>query len=393
VVIFDEFQNLENLGFKNLYREWSKILITQKNTLYVIISSTKHKAREILAKNLSLLFGNFEVLQIEPFDIKTSERYLVNRLQGLTLNNSLRDFIVHFTGGYPVYLELISDALLKQPSLDSKLVTSQQPQFLIDILQNLLFDSSGILNQKFSLYIKRFLDSGLSNEHISILCLSAGDRNRLKDIAHILKIQKKNLILRLNRLLEIDAITRSADFIKINDRVFGFWLKFVYQEKASSLSFDARSQREQFRKNVETLIQDFLLNAQKPLLERMLELLRLFEDETMQIEKRKIRLNHFREIKPLEFNTLHLKDGLIGRSNDCLWIMAFKTELLTEEDIAEFSKECKRYRHKLQRKIIITLGGIDANTHLRALEEKIWTWDVNNLNRVLDLYSKPWVVA
>lgn len=36
VVIFDEFHNLELLGIKGIYREWSKLLISQKNTMYII---------------------------------------------------------------------------------------------------------------------------------------------------------------------------------------------------------------------------------------------------------------------------------------------------------------------------------------------------------------------
>ncbi len=395
VVIFDEFHNLENLGFGNFYNEWSKILMTQKNTLYIIVSSMKYKAKEILAKNLSLLFGNFEVLAIGPFDIKASEGYLAGRLQTISLNSGFRNFIVHFTGGYPAYLGLISDALLKQGSpLENhrSLEPSLHPQFLVDILEGLLFDSSGILNQKFADYIKR-IENDFSNDYSPILYLIAGGRNKLKDIAYILKMQKKDLALKIKRLLEINIITRNGDFIKINDRVFGFWLRFVHQEKLRSLSFDARAQKEQFRENIKAMIQEFLVNAQKPLLERVTELLRLFEDETMQIEKRKIRLNHFREIKPLEFHTSRLKNGLIGRSQDCLWVMALKHGLLAEEDIADFAKECKRYRHKLQRKIIITLEGIDVNTRLKALEEKIWTWDINSLNQILDLYSRPWVVV
>jgi len=48
----------------------------------------------------------------------------------------------------------------------------------------------------------------------------------------------------------------------------------------------------------------------------------------------------------------------------------------------------------MQRRIIVTLQDeIDANTKLRALEEKIWTWDIHSLNQILDLFSKPWVIA
>jgi len=390
LVILDEFHNLEGLGFNNLYREWSKLLISQKNTMYIIISSLKFKTKTILSKNLSLLFGNFELITVEPFDIKTTELYLEYKLRGLNLNNALEDFLVHFTGGYPLYLEVISDVLLESAQPTSLSLTVPN---LADILENLLFDSSGILNQRFSNYIKRFLDSANSNDYISILYLISSGRNKIKDIAHILRKTKKELTLRINHLLELDTVTRSADFLKINDRVFGFWLKFVYQERLHSLTFDAKNQKEKFRDNLEDMIEEFFKNSRKSLMERTTEVLQLFENEMMQMERRKIRLSHFREIKPLEFNNKNIKDGLICRSNDSLWIVAIKCDPLTEEDITDFAKECKKYRHNFKRKIIITLRDIDTNTRLRALEEKIWTWDINNLNQVLDLFSKPWVIA
>lgn len=382
VVIFDEFHNLENLGVKSLYREWSKLLILQKNTMYVIISSMKFKAKAILSKSLSLLFGNFELITVEPFDIKTSEEYLECKLGGVNLNNGLKNFIVNFTGGYPLYLEVITETLLKSNQID-----------LTQILENLLFLPAGIFNQKFSSYLKCFLDSPYKNDYISILYLISIGCNKLKDIAQRLGKTKKELSLRINHLLELDTIMRNGDFLKINDRMFSFWLRFVYQEKLHSLTFDAENQKALFRENIETMIQEFLSNAEKPIIERMTEVLHLFEDEIVQIEKKKLRLNHFREIKPLEFNRKNLKDGLIGRSQNNLWIIAFKYDSLTEEDIIEFVKECKKYRHKLQRKIIVALKDIDTNARLRALEEKILTWDVNSINQILDLFSKPRVIA
>ena len=383
VIFLDEFHNLENIGIKNLYREWGKLLILQKNTLYAITSSRIFKAKAILSKQLSLLFGNFEVITVEPFDIHTSGSYLDQRMPVLKLNSGLKDFIINFTGGYPLYLELIADALSKTDiSVD-----------LPGILQDLLFNTSGILNQRFSNYIKRFLDQPANNDYISILYLIARGENRIKDIAHILHKQKKELSARINYLLESDAISRSGDFLKVTDRLFAYWICFVYQEKMHCVSFDANNQKEKFRDNILGLIREFSMQSGKPLTNRVSELLALFEDDLMQIERKKVRLNHFREIKPLVFNHRFLKDGLLGRSSDALWIMAIKPEALTEQDITEFAKECKRYHHKSQRKIIVTLKEVDPNARLRALEEKIWTWDLSSLNQILDLFSKPRVIA
>jgi len=389
VLFLDEFHNLENIGIDNLYREWSKLLILQKNTLYVIISSMIFKAKLILSKQLSLLFGNFEQVFIEPFDIHSSFRYLEQRLSGLKLEPGLKDFVINFTGGYPLYLELICDALSKNPETPGVDVSIG----LAGILEGLLFDTSGILNQRFSNYIKRFLDSPMANDYISILYLISSGNNRIKDIAHILHKQRKELNSKINYLLELDAITRSGDFLKVSDRLFAYWMRFVHQEKMRSLTFDARNQKEKFRDSIQELIQEFLAQSAKPLANRVYELLQLFEDDLMQIERKKIRLNHFREIKPLAFKHRFLKDGLLGRSSDALWIMAIKSDALTEQDITEFAKECKRYHHKSARKVMVTLKEVDVNTRLRALEEKIWTWDLSSLNLILDLFSKPRVIA
>ncbi|MBU1869710.1 MAG: hypothetical protein KJ818_04485, partial [Candidatus Omnitrophica bacterium] len=299
----------------------------------------------------------------------------------LNLDPGLFDFIIHFTGGFPLYLKIITETLIKSPKTG-----------LTEILENLLFDASGILNQRFSNYIKRFTDLPKHNDYLSTLYLIASGKNKIKEIAHILKKPIKLINQKVARLLELDTITRNGDFLKINDRVFAFWLRFVYQEKIHSLTFDTKDKQQKFMNNIKEAIQEFLTNSQKSVIERIEELLRLFEDDTIQIERKKLRLNHFREIKPLEFNRGCLKTGLLGRSAESLWIMGYKFDSLTEEDVSEFSKECKKYHHKLQRKIIFTLNEIDSNTRLKALEEKVLAWDINHINSMLDLYSKPWLI-
>ncbi|MFA5089416.1 MAG: ATP-binding protein [Candidatus Omnitrophota bacterium] len=384
VVILDEFHNLEKMGIKKLYAEWSKLLILHKSTMYVIISSMKFRAQQVLARNLSLLFGNFEVINIEPFDVKISEDYLNNhfRERGMAVNKGMINFIVHFTGGYPFYLETISRQLTN-PGIEG----------LVDALEELLFSSAGMLNQRFSHYLKRFLDLPQSRDFIEVLYLISNGHNKLRDISHILHRQQKDLRFKVGQMVELDMISRNGDFLKINDRVFSFWLKFVYQEKAHAFTFDAKSQKELFREKIFSMVKEFVTAEQKPISERLIELLRLFDDDMVQLDRKKIRLSHFREIKPLELNGRFLKDGIIGRSSENVWIMGLKKEAITEEDIVDFSRECKKYRHGEQKKIIITLKDIDMNTRLKALNDKVITWDVNILNQILDLFAKPRIIV
>jgi hypothetical protein len=124
-----------------------------------------------------------------------------------------------------------------------------------------------------------------------------------------------------------------------------------------------------------------------------MELLQHFENSSIQLKTKRIRLSHFQEVKTLSFTRGRLNEGLLGRSKQSLWIMAIKPGDLTEEDVADFSRQCHRLRYaKPQKKIIITNYDIDANVRLKAMEEKVITWNLDDLNLIFDLYSEPRVV-
>jgi hypothetical protein len=393
VVILDEFQHLEAMRFKNLYKEWSKLLVSRKDIMFIVISSARFKAKKILSEKLSLLFGNFQVIEIEPFCLKTSEQFLADRLKELKLNKTLIDFLIHFSGGFPFYLEIVSDQILKSIINNKDGLWNQD--LLTHMLEELLFKEAGILNQRFSNYLKPFWQQPDSRQdYISILYSIANGHNLIKDITHVVRRQKKDILTKVNRLVELDILCKNGDFYRINDRIFGFWLKFVSQDKNEALNLDARTRQQTFRKRIELMIEEFVMDSHKPLIERATELLRLFRNEAVYLDRKRLRLLHFREIKPLRFKRKHINQGIICRSNDALWIIAIKKDIITEEDIAEFSRECKKYRHqRMQNKVIITATeGINTNAHLKALEEKILTWDLSKLNLLFDLFNKPRVI-
>jgi len=393
LIIFDEFQNLESLGVKNLYKIWSKAIISQKSTMYILLSSAKYKARQILSKNLSLLFGNFETMEIGPYNLKESDEFIMRLIKPINLAKSYRNFLIHFTGGHPYYLKVICQDLLKNltPSSDEKNVSEG---ILIQSLKELLFDEMGVLNLRFSNFLKNFAADGLNQEYSRILYLISCGHNRIKDLTSDLHKQKKYLTPKINRLVELDILQHYGDFFKINDRLFSFWLRFVYQEKNSAFSADAKNQMDLFKNKIVDMLQEFIKDSQRPILNRMLELLQLFGDESIHMDKKRMKLTQFREIKPLRFGGRLIKDGLLGRSSEDLWIIALKDGLITEEDVAEFATECKRYKsNRMQRRIIVSPRSIDSNAHLKAMEEKILTWDLDNLNFILDLFSKSRIIV
>ena len=52
----------------------------------------------------------------------------------------------------------------------------------------------------------------------------------------------------------------------------------------------------------------------------------------------------------------------------------------------------KQHKQKLQRRVIISLADLEANARLKALQERMWIWNEDELNTLLNLYDKPYIV-
>ena len=69
VIIFDEFHNLERLRLPRPFYVLGNKIMVQKDIMYIISSSSVSLARKIIEEKLSLLFGNFETIEVGPFDL------------------------------------------------------------------------------------------------------------------------------------------------------------------------------------------------------------------------------------------------------------------------------------------------------------------------------------
>jgi len=384
LIIFDEFSYLEEFDIKRIFSEWAKIIMLEKDTMYVLISSEKFRAKNILSSEFSLLFGNFEVIEILPLDQNSSFKFIKEIIGSpLKLDYRIREYLINFTGGVPFYLKLIC-RLIKE--LESQNIESISLDLFIEIIANLLFDQEGVLNQRF-LGILRLLNQ----ESLSLLTSIASGYNRIKDISSDLHLRKKDVVLKLNRLQEKNLIQRSGDFFSISDRVFNFWIKFVYLLKTRSLKLDENLIRDEFKRKVFSSIEEFININKKERIIQIMELFSLFSDDKILIEKKRTKLDRFREIKSLRFYSR--EEGILGRSKDNLWIAMLKEDLVTEEDVSEFIRECKKYRsEKLQRRLIIAFSDIDINARLLSKAQRIQTWDTQVLNLLSDIYNRPRIV-
>ncbi|NQU19134.1 ATP-binding protein [bacterium] len=388
VVIFDEFQNLESLKIRNIFQELGKKIMAQKDTMYIVSSSHKTKAKKIIQDELSLLFGNFEILDIDHFENRSSNVLVKNRLKNIHIPQDIANFLINFTGGHPFYLDKISQHIYQNALvLDSDNIT---PFIFIYSLENILFNQWGILNLRFQNYID-LLNLKNKPDILNMLLLIAQGKNRIKDLSSLLHKNYRDINQKLAHLIESNTIYRAGSFYNINDRVFNFWLNFVYLEKINNLSQNYEDQVISFRNKIEQSLIEFIEMSKKDISQRLYDLFSLFSNDSVRLGKNKIILSKFKEIESLNFDGHYIKRGFFCLSEEESWLIGFKYGDITEECVCEFIRETNKIRKKEKstRRLIIGLDKTEINARLLAKEAKITTWDIDHLNTLLDLYSKP----
>ncbi len=390
IIILDEFHHLKSLGLKNIFQDLGKKIMFQKNILFICSSSQKNEAKDILANDLSLLFGNFETIELQMLEPANAE-LLIHRCMGdIAIAKEFINFLINFTGGHPFYLKNICEETAALCKATRKEAVDND--ILITTLERLLFQDWGTFNLRFSSSLAQLTSSRNKNDFLYLLDAIALGKNRLKDITAQLRRQKKEIVQKLNKLCELGLIAKNGSFYAITDRLMSFWLKFVHVEKLYSLSPEYTDQVQHFRDRIASAIDEFIHTSSKNLTDRMMDLFGQFEEDDIQIDRKRFHLSPFKELRIMTFDNSDLKIGIFGKTQDSLWLAAVKEDGINEHDVQAFLLNAKKFKHKIINKVIVGLGDIDRNAKLLAKESSIMTWDIASLNNLFDLYGKPRII-
>jgi len=385
VVILDEFHNLEFLKVKKAYLHFGKIIMIQKDTMYIVSSSQKNTIKKILAEKLDLLYGNFEVVEVSGFDNKTAKAFLSEKLQNVILPGVYADYLIDFTDGNPFYLDVISKKLLEIANF-RKLVSIDEDA-LIEALASLVHNTNGTVNQYFTNNIMSLLEKDLRTDYLDLLIAIAAGCNKTGDMARWCgKKSPRGLSDKIGRLIELGMVYRNGIFYEVHDKVFKFWLKAVYHKKKSVLIDDVVNRMNDFKKVVAADVDEYASESKKSVQERIVELFSFWGGELVEIEKKTRRLPRFARI---DVQTYGRSEGILGyQKPDRYWVCEIMKDKIEETDVSDFIERRYPGRDKIGRKIVIALDGIERNALLLAKEKNIWVWDLTSINSLLRLYKK-----
>jgi len=384
IVILDEFHNLENYKLKNPFLHLGKIIMIQKSTMYIVSSSQRNTIKKILSEKLSLLFGNFEVIEVSGFGVKTARLFLKEKITPLNVNEYYSDYVLNLTDQNPFYLDIVSEGL---KNAAQRLNTIRvNVELLKEVLTEVLYTPTGTICQHFTNNMHFLLEKKTRKQYINVLLALSGGATKIKDIASSAGGDERLYSRILDDLQKLDLAYKCGVFYKIQDRLFEFWLRNVYKRKEQSLIDNIHDKSLDFKNFIESDIENYLIEYNKGLLERLSDLFGMFNGELVEINKRLRRLPNFMKIEVLKYGGD--KNYLSCESSKKYWICKVKHDRTEEADVVDFIQSPYAKNSNSTRRILIPLRGIDTNALLLAKEKRIWIWELKNLNSLLRLYKK-----
>ncbi len=388
IVILDEFDNLERLGVKNPFLSFGKVIMVQKDTMYIVSSSRNSAIKKIISEKLSLLFGNFEVIKVSNFDIETSNRFIDTKLAGFEVDDDMKKLLIDLTDGNPFYLGSIM--------VSAKRIAIEHMSSYIDdavigsSILELIYNANGVIHQYLLNFILDLLDTKYKDSYTAILVAIANGRNKQSEIARAVKTKQGEISKSLGRLSELGLISKNGVFYRIDDTMLVFWLKYVYERRRSLLVDGIFDKTELFREDVRSYIANFVRETGCHHLARLTELFNLFSNELIEIESKHIRLPHFTKVEAKVFQESRSFIACSCRGN--LWIVQPYEYKVGENDIINYIRDVKALGHKISNKVIIPFRDMDENAKLLAKELKISIWDLSTVNAILNFYGKRRII-
>lgn len=388
VVILDEFDNLEYIGVKNPFLSFGKVIMIQKDTMYIVSSSRNQVFKKILSEKLSLLFGNFEIVKVSGFDTDSARKFIMTRLAGFEMEPAVEKFLIAFTGANPFYLNQI---VRKAKDIAGENMSSHiNSDVIADAATDLIFNANGVMHQYLLNYILDLLDTRHKERWMAILVSIAGLRNKLADISKSVKAKQSEVTKDLAALCEVGLISKNGVFYRIDDPVLGFWLKNVYQKRKEVVVDGIFNRFELFSSEFKAYISEFITDSQKSAYEKTVQLFNSFSNELVQIGSKNLRLPHFTRV---EIARGQGEGQFIAATfRGATWLARPYEDIVCENNIIDYIRLAKSAGYKVTNKIIISLKGIEENAKLLAKELKISIWDISTFNNLLEFYGNKRVV-
>ncbi len=389
VLFMDELLALEKLGIHDVYSIFGNRLMMEKEALFVVTSSSPRRARKIFSEKLSLLFSNFENLDIQPLGFREMNLAIDARACGSYLSVPARRFLFRMTDGEPRYLE----ALLR--NLDESVCSDPRRQIgvalLFETVIREVLEADGRIAMDFQKRVASFRRSSRERDSlIAEVCAALGaGKIRPGSLASLLGLKLPEIKKLIARMEEEDWLVSGGTSYGLRDGLFRFWAAEYLAPACSGQLADEKIRRGRWTRRLGEIYETCFESDTGKIAARLEALLKLFRSESIVMDGRKIAGAHFQEVSVSAFSELQA----IIRAQTSKEQRFFLTSVdeIHDYDVEKFLQSTAS-RKKPTKRVLVAAGGIEQNAKLFAQQNRMEIWDLRFFNQLLDFYGLPKVI-
>ncbi len=384
ILILDEFLFLDELGLGHAFHELGKRVMTWPTTLFILASSSVHRARTILRERLQLLFGQFELLRLEALEPKQAAAWVQQELRGIRGAKAMAPFLLQWLDGYPWYLTVFLKRLKELAALGK---TSDLSEALfLQTAWDLLGSAEGTLHHWCASRLEALASGRFGARAVEALIQIAEGARTTTELGK--RVGRGGLSEALELLLEQDAAQRNGTCWMVPDPILRCWLSTILSLQRADARPDGADTRQRFEHHLRALWTHWMQTYQLPFPEQVVELFGRFCDDTVSLDSKTGRLPKFDAIQTVRPDALGSEVYLIADGQGKRWCAAVRSAAADEHAIASFDAFCRAQTPKPSRKVLVMKAGMDQHIRLLAKAANMWVWEPAELHLLMELYGQ-----
>ncbi len=385
VLMLDEFQKLSWFRVKSPFAMLGEKIMTQREVMYIVASSTVKRARDILDNDLSMLFGNFEVHVLAPPGAGESLVFLRRNLPGLDVPVELLNFLLCVTGRNPLHLESIAREIQYVALRENKGAIS--PEIVSEALSVQLCSPAASTHQYMLNTVNSVIDAR-SVKDLEILLAIAGGSKKSPQIAKSISKSASQTTRKLEKFVNADILVKLGQVYDYSDTLLKLWMRLVHGAQCYSFKpMIEDKEKKEIRKKIIDIMDLFVSSSCMELSERLRGLFKLFENDFIEFAGRALRFPKFQTVSEKTAGESQIP-VFASAGKTKFWAVDYARETVTESQIMQFLGKLS-HAPKTGMKIFLCCNGIDTNAKLLAKEKEIWLWTVHDLNLLCEIYEQP----
>ncbi|MBI3331215.1 MAG: orc1/cdc6 family replication initiation protein [Candidatus Omnitrophica bacterium] len=385
LLILDEFLFLEELGLGHAFHELGKRVMTWPTVLFILASSSEHRARTILRERLQLLFGQFELVRLGALDPRQAAAWVQQELRGTRGAKAMAPFLLQWLDGYPWYLSVFLKRLKELAALGKTPEVGEA--LFLQTAWDLVGSAEGTLHHWCASRMEALAAGRAGARAVDALIQIAEGARTATELGT--RVGRGGLSEALQLLLEQDAAQRNGTCWMVPDPILRCWLSTVLSPQRAGARPDGMEARQRFEHHLRALWTRWVQTHELSFSERVVELFGRFCDDTVLLNSKTGRLPKFEAIRTVCPDAQGSDVYLIADGQGKRWCAAVRSAPADEHAIAGFDAFCRAQTPKPSRKVVVMSAGMDQHVRLLAKAANMWVWEPAELHLLMDLYGHP----